>query len=256
MTARWETVEVDGDSMRVFVDAPAGPGPHPGGIVIMGLGGVEGSVQGMVSHLAEQGYAAAAPDLYHRQKDDIMERVAGMEPRDPERRTLMYTKMGQLLDGEVEADVNGVLAMLRSGEVGPAPVGITGFCLGGRVAYLMAARNPELMASAPFYGHNIYVAWGDGPSPLEQTAAIAAPILAFSGEDDENPSPENMRTYDAELTKHGKPHEFVSYSGVGHGFFTFADDGSRRAEVSKDAWARLLDFFEANLKAKVAASTP
>ncbi len=248
MTAKWETITVDNEPMRVYTDVPSGRGPHPSALVIMGLGGVEGSVQTVVQKLAEQGYAAAAPDLYHRQKDDIMERTAKMAPGDPERRTLMYTKMGRLLDNEVDRDVNATLGMLRASQSAATPAGIIGFCLGGRVAYMIAGRSKDFSASVPFYGHNIYVPWGQGPSPLEQTSKISAHILAFFGADDQNPSPENMRTYDAELTKYKKPHEFVAYPGVGHGFLTFAEDGSRRAEVSKDAWARTLKFFDEHLK--------
>ena len=41
MTSRWETVQVNGEPMNVFLDSPAGPGPHPGVIVIMHIGGVD-----------------------------------------------------------------------------------------------------------------------------------------------------------------------------------------------------------------------
>lgn len=113
---------------------------------------------------------------------------------------------------------------------------------------MIAGRSKEFSASVLYYPHNVFVPWGQGLSPLEQTSKISTPILAFFGADDQNPSPENMRTYDAELTKHKKIHEFVQYTGVGHGFLTFAEDGSRRAEVSKDAWDKTLRFFDEHLR--------
>lgn len=97
MAPKWETITVDNEPMRVYMDAPAGPGPHPSVVVIMGLGGVEGSTQAVVQKLAAHGYAAAAPDLYHRQHDDIDQRIAKLPGGDPQIRTLRYEKMGKLL---------------------------------------------------------------------------------------------------------------------------------------------------------------
>ena len=96
MTARWETLQVDGDTMRVFVDTPDGPGPNPGVIVIMGLGSVDEQLQVVVARLAEAGYAAAAPELYHRQKDGVLDEPAPQGMADPVRRGKLYIKMGHL----------------------------------------------------------------------------------------------------------------------------------------------------------------
>ena len=255
MTARWETLQVDGDSMRVFVDTPDGPGPHPGVIVIMGITGIDEALQTVVARLAEAGYAAVAPELYHRQKDRILDEPAPQGMADPQRRGKMYIKMGHLRDREVEADVQATLGLLRDlPQVGQAPVGITGFCLGGRIAYLMASRVPELAAAAGFYPHNVAVAWGDVPSPFEQMPEISAPLMGFFGDNDGNPSPGDRMMMEALLTEHGKQYDFHSYPDVGHGFLTFADDGSPRAEASKDAWAKLLGFFQQHLKAPVSSA--
>ena len=255
MASRWETVQVNGAPMNVFLDSPAGPGPHPGVIVIMHIGGVDEFGQTMVSRLAEAGYVAAMPDHFHAHDDDILEQMAAQQPGSPDYMTLLFSKIGKLRDNEVEADTNATLALLRSlPEVGSAPVGITGFCMGGRIAYLMAARNPELAASGVFYGGAVSNAWGDGQSPLEQTANINCPIIAFFGEDDRNPSPEHMQEWDAELTKHGKQHAFHSYPGAGHGFQDFNNSRAYREEASKDSWAKLLDFFQEHLKAAVTSA--
>lgn len=235
--------------MNIFLDSPAGPGPHPGVIVIMAIGGVDEFGQTMVSRLAEAGYAAAMPDHFHAHDDNILEQMAAATPGSPEYMDLLFSKLGKLRDNEVEADVNATMALLRGlPEVGSAPVGIVGFCMGGRIAYLAATRNQELAASGVFYGGAVSNAWGDGPSPLEQTANISSPMIAFFGEDDRNPSPEHMKEWDAELTKHNKPHTFHSYAGAGHGFQDFTNARAYREEASKDSWAKLLDFFQQHLK--------
>jgi carboxymethylenebutenolidase len=249
VASRWETLQVDGDSMEVFMDTPGGVGPHPGVIVIMHGPGLDTFTQTMVSRLAEQGYAAAAPNVYHRQKDyDPTKPAAGQ--RRPEGAP---SRISELRDPEIEADVNATLAHLhRLPDVGAAPVGITGFCMGGRIVYMMAALNAELRAGAVFYGGNIMGKWADdGPTPFGLTAGIGCPIAGFFGADDSNPSPDDVQKIDAELTKHGKEHRFHSYPRTGHSFQDFTNELAYREEAANDSWARLLAFFSEHLKVAV-----
>jgi carboxymethylenebutenolidase len=105
----------------------------------------------------------------------------------------------------------------------------------------------DLSVSVVFYGGGIGVPLGDGPSPLEQTANIHCPVLGLFGEEDTNPSPEDVSEIDTELTKHGKTHEFHSYAGAGHGFHCEVRD-SYRPEAATDAWAKAIAWFDKNLK--------
>jgi len=57
---------------------------------------------------------------------------------------------------------------------------------------------------------------------LERTADIRCPLLGHFGELDQNPSQEDMRKFDAELSKHSKIHEFHSYPDVDHGFMNIS----------------------------------
>jgi len=90
------------------------------------------------------------------------------------------------------------------------------------------------------------VPWGDGPAPFERTAEIQCPLLGFFGEEDGNPSPADMRKLDAELTRHGKAHEFHSYAGANHAFMNRL--GNRyHAQADRDSWPKALAFFEKQL---------
>ena len=107
---------------------------------------------------------------------------------------------------------------------------------------------PDIKAAAVFYGGRILQPLGgDGPSPLEQTANISSPVLGLFGEDDQNPTPADVATIDAELSKHGKEHEFHMYPGCGHGFHCNARD-SYRPESARDAWGKTIAWFDAHLK--------
>ena len=253
MKSRWDTLQVDNDPMRVYVSLSDTPGPHPGVVVIQHIQGVDVFTQTMVDRLAHEGYAAAAPEIYHRQKDNILQEVISLPPE--QRTAKLRTKLDKFKDTEVTADVAATveyLQQLPDSEVGP--VGITGFCMGGRVVYLAAATVPSLQAAAVFYGGNIMKPWGDGPSPFDLTANIGCPLIGFFGEDDANPSPEDVEKISVEMDKHNKAHDFHSYPGAGHAFQNFENTNTYRAEASRDSWDRLLAFFQENLKARVGAA--
>ena len=226
---RWDNVQVDGQTMRCFAAMPEGAGPHPAVIVIQHAGGVDDFIQTMASRLADAGFAAIAPDLYHRD--------------DPSSGADAMRRMMRLRDPNIIADVRAAKAHIAA-QVGVRGdrVGITGFCMGGRVAYLMATQDPELSASVVFYGGNIMVPWGEGPAPFEGTANINCPVLGLFGEDDGNPNPADVAKIDAEMTRLGKPHEFHSYKGAGHAFMNEGRP-SHREDAAADAWKRATGFF-------------
>lgn len=237
--ARWDTIQVDGQPMRVYLDAPAGGGTLPAEIVIQHGPGVDKFIEDRVEKLAQHGYLAAAPDLYHRQ------------PPDGD----MMTRIGRLRDKEVIADVNATIHHIQhlpDARVGDN-IGIIGFCMGGRVSYLMAGSNPIFKAAGVFYGGNIMVPWGDGPSPFDLTRHISCPVVGFFGLDDTNPSPADVKKINDELDKLKKPHEFHSYAGAGHAFLNFLNPNTYREQPAADAWEKLLGFLDKNLKARVGA---
>ena len=99
-----------------------------------------------------------------------------------------------------------------------------------------------------FYPGNTGRAWGrDIPSPFERSGEIHCPVQGHFGEDDKNPSPEDMRKLDAELTKFNKPHEFFSYPNAGHAFLDNTKE-SYRSVAAEQAWPRALDFLKRHLQ--------
>lgn len=232
MASSWENVTVDGSNMRLYLSLPEGQTPAPAVVVIQGQSGVDDFLE-VTRMIARQGYVAAAPDLFHR------------DP--PNSKDDGPTRRARLRDETVITDVNGAVNFLKAHRrVEAGRFGIVGFCMGGRVVYLMAAANPDFKAGVMYYGGDTMRAWGNGPSPLERTAEIHCPIIGHFGEEDENPSPADMRKLDAELTRHGKVHEFHSYPNAGH---AFANLGSPkyRAHAADASWPRTFDFFAKHL---------
>ncbi len=231
----WESAQVDGNDMKLFVSVPsgAGSGPLPAVVVIQHQGGLDDFVQEMTQRIAQAGYVGVAPELYHRDGPDCQDDGP--------------TRRARLRDDNVIKDVNATIDFLLAHDgVDNDRIGIVGYCMGGRVVYLMAAINPHLKAGVDYYGGNIMVPWGDGPAPFERTADIQCPLLGLFGEADANPSPADMQTLDAELTKHGKAHEFHSYPGANHAFMNSRGD-RYHAEAAQDSWPKALAFFEKHL---------
>ena len=236
MPSFWEKVQVDGNDMDMYASVPSGSGPFSAIVVSQHGGGVDRFIQTICDRFAEAGYAAVAPNLYHRVPDEV--RNAEPRPR----------PWDILSDPEIVADVNATVDFLRNHPaIDGERLGITGFCMGGRVAWLGAATNPHFKALAPYYGGNLMVTWGAGETPPYELAAnINCPILFHFGEVDENPSQADMQKFDAELTQLDKPHQFYTYPGADHAFMDFTA-GRYQQEASDASWPRTLDFFGAHL---------
>lgn len=228
-----QTLRVDGQEMAVYGNLAEGGGPSAAIVVIQHAGGVDAFTRAMVDRLAAAGYAAVAPDLYHRLD-------AALDPP---------TKRQQLKDKQIIADVNATVDFLydHSG-VDAQRLGITGFCMGGRVVYLMAAASPRFKAAVAYYGGNIMVPWGEGvEAPFARTGEINCPIMFHFGENDTNPSLEDMLKLDQELERWEKQHQFHVYPDAGHAFMDFTNPQRYREAAATASWARTLDFFARHL---------
>lgn len=233
MASTWESVAVGGSKMRLYLSAPESGERSPAVIVIQGQTGVDDFLK-FSDMVAGEGFIAAAPDLYHRDPPDCKD--------DPPTRRM------RLRDATVIQDVNATVSFLKSHKsVDPSKIGIVGFCMGGRVVYLMSAVNPDIKAGVMYYGSDPFSPWGEGPSPFEQTKNISCPIMGHFGEDDKNPSPADMKKLDAELMRLGKPHEFHAYPNAAHAFANFGS-GNYREHAANASWPRTFEFFRKYLK--------
>jgi carboxymethylenebutenolidase len=189
--------------------------PRAGVVVVHEGNGMGWQLLRVCERLAGEGYLAIAPDFFHRARDG-----AGDWQQ-------VIAKLGR---DELLPDLRDAAALLR--ERGVARVGITGFCMGGRVSYLAATAEVDVQASAPFYGGGMERMLGD----------LRCPLLAFFGGRDEYVPPPAV---EAVRARHGAENAIV-YPEAGHGFMR---DGSEsyHEPSARDAWSRLLAFFATHL---------
>jgi len=213
-------------------------------VVVMEAFGLNAHIADVAARFAAEGYAALAPDLYHRQG---ALRVAAYDDL-PEAMGLFSSLDTASLGDDLAATVAAARELASGG-----PVAVVGFCLGGYAAVLAGIRSsPDVVAG--FYGAGMSMP-RDG-SPLEPLAAgfreIGCPVYLFYGADDPVIPPDEIAATEAALTAAGVTHEVTVYPGAGHGFFCDART-SYTPEAAADAWAKVLAALAAAKPAEATA---
>ena len=240
MPAAWTTITVDGDEMEAYVATPAGDGPYPAVIIAQEIWGVNGYLQSMANRLAANGIVGVVPALFHREGPGIVGLFEETE--------LAIERLGRYRDDQILADVRATHGYLQTrDDVQSDRIGIMGFCVGGRIAYMAAAAVDGLACAVDFYGGRCFVSMGDGPTPFDLTRDIKVPLLGLFGDDDLNPTSTDVAQIAAALKQYNKTYEFHSYPGASHGF-NCEERPAYRRDASLHAWGKALEWFDRYLK--------
>lgn len=230
-----------GDELIPAYEArPAAPGRSPVVVVLSEIFGLHEYIKDVCRRFAKEGYYAIAPEFFHREGGvghlrSIQEILAVVEGV-PRRQLLQ--------DFSAAADHARRQPAARGDRTG-----VTGFCWGGGTTIQAAAHDRALGAAVVWYG-SLRRAYRDEPprSAFDVAHEIACPLLGLFGQEDTNPSPEEVRKFEELLRRRNRVVETVIYPGAGHAFH--ADyRPSYRPEAAKDAWARCLGWFDKYLKA-------
>jgi carboxymethylenebutenolidase len=236
-----------GDEIDGYYARPGGNGPFPGVVVIQHIFGVDEWIMEVCRKLAHHGYAALAPNLYAR--------IGSLGSGAPEDLAARLRSRGGLSDVAVTGDLQGAAHWLRVQPQASGRVGAIGFCMGGMYAYMAACRVSGLDAAVDCWGGGVApdpgTAGNGRPAPVDETAAMSAPLLGIFGNDDLRPDRAEVDRTEAQLRNHGKPYEFHRYDGAGHGFFNWYAASYRR-EQALDGWSKVFAFFEKHIAAPAA----
>src|SRR5215211_2773794 len=238
-----ETVSMpghQGDLINAYIARPLGAGPFPGMVLIHHMPGWDEWYREATRRFAHHGYVAISPNLYYRDGHGAAEDVAAK-----------VRAAGGVPDDQVVGDIAGALQYLRALPYINGKVGVFGTCSGGRHAFLAACRAPGFDAIVDCWGGRVVMTPDQlnpkSPvSPLDYTKDLHCPILGIFGNEDKNPTPEQVNQHEAELKKHGKSYEFHRYDGAGHGFFYDHAAAYRQAQAV-DGWQKVFAFLEEHL---------
>ena len=199
-----------------YLVTPAGDGPLPGIVVIHEGNGMSPQLLRFCERLAREGYVTIAPDMFWR--------AGGPEAGD------FGTLMGALEPARMSHDVGAAVDELR--RLGCPKIGMTGFCMGGGIAYLTAVDGPEVACAAAFYGGGI----------AQRLDSPRCPVVLFFGGTDPYIPPADIAA-----VQNAFPAETIVYPDAGHGFMRDGSD-DHHAPSATDAWERLTAFFAAHLR--------
>lgn len=227
-----ETVEFasNGGTASGYLSKPPG-GSGPGVIVIQEWWGLDPSLKEMADHLAEAGFAALAPDLYHGE-------VAGHTEMDK------ATQLMQALPPDrASRDMSGAVDYLAGrDDVTGDGIGVVGFCMGGMLALLLAASRPDkIKAAVPFYG------FPQGDMEPDWSG-LAAAVRGHMAENDDFFGPDAARALEAKLQGMGKDATLTVHPGTGHAFMGPHNAlGTLDKALAAKIWPEVVSFLHEHL---------
>ncbi len=229
ITTRHVSIHVaDGSAMGAYVARPEGSDRTPVMFVYQEAFGVNAHIRSVADRFAQLGFAAIAPELFHRTGPGFEGSYTNFEAVKPHMNAL--TREG------LEADIDATYAWaVEQKDFDEKRAACVGFCMGGRVSYLANAR-VDLRAAISFYGGGI------APDLLPLAKDQRAPILMFWGGLDAHITPDLYRAVADALQEAGKVQEHVVFGQANHGFFCDAREPYNEI-VARQAWAMLQEFL-------------
>jgi len=197
-------------------------------IVIHENRGLVGHIKDVARRFAKDGFAAIAVDC--------MGRIGGSDQYNGSDAATEAIK--KVTGAMVAEDLTAALSYMKKQNYVNGKVGVVGYCWGGGNSLNFATKCKDLKAAVVYYGRN--------PDPLDSVANIACPLMGNYAEDDPNIMP-GVEPLKAALAKAGKSIDIKVYPGAKHAFNNNTNADRYHPEAAKDAWARTVNFFKANL---------
>jgi carboxymethylenebutenolidase len=204
--------------------ALAAPADAPGIVVIQEWWGVQDQIKGICDRFALAGFNALAPDLYN----GVVVPYHDNEAAGKEMDSLNFKEA-------TEQNVRGAAQFLKRNG---SKAGITGFCLGGVVAVIAAAKISEFSAAVPFYGLP--------PENEVKPAEVKMPLQGHFALKDDWITPAMVDTFETGLKTSGKTYEFFRYN-ADHAFVNEQRAATHDRQAAELAWGRAIAFFNQHL---------
>jgi|SRR5690554_6649390 len=210
--------------------APAEGGSGPGIVVIQEWWGLVPHIQRVVDRFAAEGFSAIAPDLYRGETTT--------EP-DEAGKLMMALNLEQ-----AAKDMRGAIKFLQQHEaVSSERVGVTGFCMGGGLALMLAAQEPQdVAACVPFYG---LIPWEHAEPDWSR---LDCPVRGHYAEQDDFFGPEKVAELQDKLRSLGKDVELTVHPGVDHAYFNDDRPEVYHRETAEGCFEDTVRFFREHVR--------
>jgi carboxymethylenebutenolidase len=222
-----------------YLVTPDEPGPHPGVLLFMDAFGLRPQIMEMATRIASRGYAVLAPNLLYRGQRSPL--VTPDELADEEKRGAAFGRvmpMIQELTAErVIADSRVYLDYLGT----DGPVGLVGYCMGGRNALVVAgALGERIAALGSFHAGRVVT---EGPdSPHLGVGSIVGEVYFGHADNDGSMTPDDIAALEAAFEAAGVRYTSEVYAGAPHGF-TMADTAMHDPDAEVRHWDALFGLL-------------
>lgn len=227
--------EIKIDGLAAYRAMPGGGAHLPTILVVSEIFGVHEYIADVCRRLAKLGYLAIAPELFARHGDP--RRLTNVQE-------ILNGIISKVADKEVMTDLDACAKWARSNGGDPARLGITGFCWGGRIAWLYAAHNPAVKAGVAWYGRIDGEVNDRTPKwPLDAAGEIQGAVLGLYGGKDQGIPLDDVAAMQDALKKAGGRSQIHVYPEAGHAFHADYRPTYRKEEAD-DGWQRLQAWFK------------
>lgn len=227
---------------------PEGAGAHPGVLLYQDAFGVRPHLKAMADRLAAAGYTVLVPNVFYRHgRTPVVElpEFIDMAAR-PDIVEKIVPLMEALTPELTERDAAAYLAWFAdSALVTSGPVGITGYCMGARLALYTAGTHPDRVAAvAGFHGGGLASEAPDSPHLL--AGRVTAELYFAHADEDPSMPEEQISRLERALSDAGVKHRCEVYEGAHHGY-TQSDTAAYNPEAAERHWKELLALFDRTL---------
>ena len=194
---------------------------RPGVLLVMDAYGLRPQIEAMADRIAARGFVVLAPNVFYRAGRAPVLPLDGLD--DPEQRGALFERimplMRELTPERIVRDGGAYLDALEA--VGRGPVAVTGYCMGGRLGWRIAAAYPQRVVA--FGGFHVGgLVTDDDDSPHRSAGRLAAEVYLGFADNDRSMTPDQIATLEQALDAAGTRHRTEVYPGAAHGY-TMAD---------------------------------
>jgi carboxymethylenebutenolidase len=232
-----------------YVAYPDDGAAHPGVLVFQDAFGLRPSLRALADRIASHGYTVLVPNMFYRAGRaplfDLPDPIVMAER--PDILQGIMPLMMQLTPEVVKSDSGALLEWMAAfPQIAAGPVGLTGYCMGGRLVVYTAAAHPDRVAAGAAF-HTGHLITDDGSSPHLVVDSITAELYLAPADNDQSMSPEHIETFAKALDAAGVRHTTEVYEGAVHGY-TQSDTEAYNAEAAERHYRELLALYDRTLR--------
>ncbi len=244
-----ETVEIETQDgvADAYLSRPDDGERHPAVLLLMDAFGLRPQIERMADRIAAEGFTVLAPNLFYRAGRTPLPEMPDIS--DPEQRAPFMAKVMPLMQAltpeRMAADGAAYLDFLE--QVGDGPVAITGYCMGGRAGWRIAAAHPDRVAALGAF-HAGGMVTEEADSPHRSAGELKARVFLGHADNDHSMTPEQIATIERALEEADVQYRSELFEGAAHGY-TMADTPMYDEAAAERHFKELFALLESTIAA-------